>query len=187
MSANTSLWRRWMDFCLRRFGVKAEIPETDIWKPRQMKITLDATKEIFLLLFSFGWRDLSIWISCHKIWKLHTHWGLNLSNKPTPTACTRLSNAATWCELRVTRKHQRRHNTGGESWQKKNTADGAMFLKGRPHERKKRRVMITWKCPFTCNTLAARPQRSDCGPREKFLAVGKQWRALCAQRTNCSV
>lgn len=46
-------------------------------------------------------------------------------------------------------------------------------------------MMATWKCSFTSNTLAAHPQRSNCGLGERFLlTIRKQWRVLCVKRTS---
>ena len=82
-----------------------------------------------------------------------------------------------WHEVRLTRKHWRRRNTEGESWQKTpQTAVRFFSFKGclrsgttSTWTDRKRWMMITWKCSFTCNTLAARPQRSNCGPAWEIL------------------
>lgn len=91
----------------------------------------------------------------------------NLHLQPKPPAYTHLSKSGsdmnwdwrgntegdTTLGEKVDRKHHRQRN----------------FPEGTTSWKKKRWMMITWKCSFTCNTLAACPQGSNCGLREKFL------------------
>lgn len=71
---------------------------------------------------------------------------LNLSNKPTtrgrclppPAAHAHLSNAAMWHELRLTRKHLRRHNNEGRELTE-NATDRTIFLKGQLRGEKKKK------------------------------------------------
>lgn len=131
-----------------------------------------------------------------ELWNCVAGSKLNLSNKPTtrrrclppPAAHAHLSNAAMWHELRLTRKHLRRHNNEGRELTE-NATDRTIFLKGqlRGEKKKKRWMMITWKCSITCNTLAALPPRGNCACAQKILAVRKQCRVLCVQRTNRTV
>lgn len=143
-------------------------------------LTQTKSHEKICFFLSLGWTDPLIWILlCHRSKSCETagvevklflpivrSWSLP---QPAPSIYQTLRFDMNWYWWGNTE----RDNTWGESWQK--TQHTAWFsLKGSlrrgPLHERKWWMMITWKCSFTCNTLAVRPQRSNCGLLENLSA-----------------